>query len=122
MAGVPTAQTLPAVPASQHQHIQPQQTEGAAGAGAVAAAPLAQIPPPPPAAATASGVEPPGLTPASRKLVRLISEYGLKIRLLNVRFDDAAVYDAALVADAPAVPSRDGLDDDFYYDVDVFGG
>ena len=55
------------------------------------------------------------ITSESSKLINLISNYGLKIRLLNVRFDDAA-----FAAETPKVPSREGLDDDYYYD--VFGG
>ncbi|BDD59118.1 hypothetical protein MAP00_004355 [Monascus purpureus] len=55
------------------------------------------------------------ITSESNKLIDLIANYGLKIRLLNVRFDDAA-----FAGEAPRVPSREGLDDDYYYD--VFGG
>jgi len=55
------------------------------------------------------------ITAETNKLIQLISRYGLKIRLLNVRFDDAA-----FVGDEPEVPSREGLDEDYYYD--VFGG
>ncbi|KAL4867865.1 hypothetical protein BDV12DRAFT_111578 [Aspergillus spectabilis] len=55
------------------------------------------------------------ITAETNKLVKLISNYGLKIRLLNVRFDDAV-----FAGEAPAVPSREGLTDDYYYD--IFGG
>lgn len=55
------------------------------------------------------------ITAETSKLIDLISNYGLKIRLLNVRFDDAT-----FAGEAPQVPSRDGLDEDYYYD--VFGG
>lgn len=55
------------------------------------------------------------ITSETNKLIDLISNYGLKIRLFNVRFDDAA-----FAGDAPKVPSRKGLDEDYYYD--VFGG
>ncbi|OKL58354.1 hypothetical protein UA08_06271 [Talaromyces atroroseus] len=55
------------------------------------------------------------ITAETTKLVNLISNYGLKIRLLNVRFDDAA-----FVGETPEIPSREGLDEDYYYD--VFGG
>lgn len=55
------------------------------------------------------------ITAETTKLIDLVSNYGLKIRLLNVRFDDAA-----FAGEAPKVPSREGLDDDYYYD--VFGG
>ncbi|RDW64283.1 ELMO/CED-12 family protein [Aspergillus mulundensis] len=55
------------------------------------------------------------ITAETSKLIKLISNYGLKIRLLNVRFDDAV-----FAGEAPAVPSREGLTDDYYYD--IFGG
>ncbi|EKV11566.1 ELMO/CED-12 family protein [Penicillium digitatum] len=55
------------------------------------------------------------ITAETSKLIDLVSNYGLKIRLLNVRFDDAT-----FAGEAPQVPARDGLDDDYYYD--VFGG
>ncbi len=55
------------------------------------------------------------ITAETNKLIQLISRYGLKIRLLNVRFDDAA-----FAGEEPEIPSREGLDEDYYYD--VFGG
>ncbi|KAE8145785.1 regulator of Rac1, required for phagocytosis and cell migration [Aspergillus avenaceus] len=55
------------------------------------------------------------ITAETNKLINLVSNYGLKIRLLNVRFDDAAH-----AGESPDVPSREGLDNDYYYD--VFGG
>ncbi|KAL3456667.1 ELMO/CED-12 family-domain-containing protein [Aspergillus heterothallicus] len=55
------------------------------------------------------------ITAETSKLIKSISNYGLKIRLLNVRFDDAV-----FAGEAPAVPSREGLADDYYYD--IFGG
>jgi engulfment/cell motility protein 1 len=55
------------------------------------------------------------ITAETSKLIKLISNYGLKIRLLNVRFDDAV-----FAGEAPTVPSREGLTDDYYYD--IFGG
>ncbi|KAL2869404.1 ELMO/CED-12 family protein [Aspergillus lucknowensis] len=55
------------------------------------------------------------ITSETSKLTKLISHYGLKIRLLNVRFDDAD-----FAGEVPAVPSREGLSDDYYYD--IFGG
>ena len=48
----------------------------------------------------------------TERLVAMVRDYGLKIRLLNVRFDDMA-----LAADAPEIPSREGLDEDYYYDI-----
>ena len=52
------------------------------------------------------------ITNETEKLIALVQDYGLKIRLLNVRFDDMA-----LAGDAPEIPSREGLDEDYYYDI-----
>lgn len=54
------------------------------------------------------------ITAETNKLVGLVSEYGLKIRLLNVRLDDGY---AGPPPGAGVVPSREGLDDDYYYEV-----
>jgi len=54
------------------------------------------------------------ITAETNKLVHLVSEYGLKIRLLNVRFD--AAYNGPAPG-AGAIPSREGLDTDYYYEV-----
>ncbi|QSZ32666.1 hypothetical protein DSL72_002245 [Monilinia vaccinii-corymbosi] len=54
------------------------------------------------------------ITAETNKLVGLVSEYGLKIRLLNVRLDDGY---GGLRAGAGKVPSREGLDEDYYYEV-----
>ncbi|KAF2109555.1 ELMO/CED-12 family-domain-containing protein [Lophiotrema nucula] len=48
------------------------------------------------------------ITADTNKLVNLIGGYGLKIRLLNVRFEDVGMED-------PVLPSREGLTDDYYY-------
>jgi len=55
------------------------------------------------------------ITADTNKLIRMVQDYGLKIRLLNVRFDDMA-----FAGDPPEIPSREGLDEDYYYD--IFGG
>lgn len=55
------------------------------------------------------------ITSETNKMINLLSDYGLKIRLLNVRFDDAT-----FLGECPDVPSREGLDEEYYYD--VFGG
>lgn len=55
------------------------------------------------------------ITAETSKLVDMVSSYGLKIRLLNVRFDERDVMD-----EPPQMPSREGLDEDYYYD--MFGG
>ncbi|GIK06795.1 hypothetical protein Aspvir_002447 [Aspergillus viridinutans] len=52
------------------------------------------------------------ITADSNKLINVVSDYGLKIRLFNVRFEDAT-----FPGEIPKVPSRDGLDDDYYYDL-----
>ncbi|CZR65795.1 related to ELMO2 protein [Phialocephala subalpina] len=54
------------------------------------------------------------ITAETNKLVTLVSEYGLKIRLLNVRLDDGY---GGPPEGAGVVPSREGLDDDYYYEV-----
>lgn len=54
------------------------------------------------------------ITAETNKLVTLVSDYGLKIRLLNVRVD--AVYSGPAPG-AGSVPSREGLDDDYFYEV-----
>ncbi|KFA51458.1 hypothetical protein S40293_06753 [Stachybotrys chartarum IBT 40293] len=54
------------------------------------------------------------ITAETNKLVRLVSEYGLKIRLLNVRMDSAF---EAPPPGAGVVPSREGLDEDYYFEV-----
>ncbi|OAL44199.1 hypothetical protein IQ07DRAFT_255968 [Pyrenochaeta sp. DS3sAY3a] len=50
------------------------------------------------------------ITADTNKLVNFIGGYGLKIRLLNVRFEDVGL-------EEPMLPSREGLDDDYYYDI-----
>ncbi|KAI1499146.1 ELMO/CED-12 family protein [Biscogniauxia marginata] len=52
------------------------------------------------------------ITAETNKLVNLVGDYGLKIRLLNVRME--ATY-MGPPADAGVVPSREGLDDNYYY-------
>ncbi|RDW88166.1 hypothetical protein BP6252_00198 [Coleophoma cylindrospora] len=54
------------------------------------------------------------ITAETNKLVGLVSDYGLKIRLLNMRVDDGY---AGQSEGAGIVPSREGLDDDYYYEV-----
>ncbi|KAI6246676.1 Engulfment and cell motility protein 1 [Erysiphe necator] len=53
------------------------------------------------------------ITPETIKLVDFICDYGLKIRLLNVRMDD--------FLDPPdgagVIPSREGLDEDYFYEM-----
>jgi engulfment/cell motility protein 1 len=47
------------------------------------------------------------ITADTNKLVSFIGNYGLKIRLLNVRFEDLGL-------EEPVLPSREGLDDEYY--------
>lgn len=47
------------------------------------------------------------ITADTNKLVTFIGGYGLKIRLLNVRYEDVGL-------DEPVLPSREGLDDEYY--------
>ena len=54
------------------------------------------------------------ITAETNKLVNLVGEYGLKIRLLNVRLE--AAYTGPLPG-AGAVPSREGLDEDYFYEI-----
>jgi engulfment/cell motility protein 1 len=54
------------------------------------------------------------ITAETNKLVGLVSDYGLKIRLLNVRLDDGY---GGPPEGAGVVPSREGLDDDYYFEV-----
>jgi engulfment and cell motility protein 1 len=49
------------------------------------------------------------ITNETTKLIGLIGSYGLKIRLLNIRYED-------LNSDEARVPSHEGLDEDYYYD------
>ncbi|KAL2270904.1 hypothetical protein VTJ83DRAFT_275 [Remersonia thermophila] len=60
------------------------------------------------------------ITAETNKLVTLVSEYGLKIRLLNVRLEH--MYDGPGAGEAcgggvGVVPSREGLDEDYYYEI-----
>ncbi|KAI1150261.1 ELMO/CED-12 family-domain-containing protein [Nemania diffusa] len=54
------------------------------------------------------------ITAETNKLLDLVADYGVKIRLLKVRME--ATY-LPPPAGAGMMPSRDGLDDDYYYDI-----
>ena len=90
------------------------------------------------------------ITRETSKLLTLIQDYGLKIRLLNVRFDEMGLGPgfggngsnangngenngdgvsatgkgdsggAVVVVEGPEMPSREGVDEEFWYD--DFGG
>jgi hypothetical protein len=54
------------------------------------------------------------ITAETNKLVNLVSEYGLKIRLLNVRMDTAF---EGPEPGAGVIPSREGLDENYFFEV-----
>ncbi|RYP49787.1 hypothetical protein DL768_004574 [Monosporascus sp. mg162] len=54
------------------------------------------------------------ITAETHKLIKLVGDYGFKIRRLNFRTD--AAY-AGPPKGAGVVPSREGLDDDFWYEI-----
>ncbi|KAI5284642.1 hypothetical protein KEM54_001180 [Ascosphaera aggregata] len=52
------------------------------------------------------------ITAETEQLMNVISDFGVKIRMLNVKFDETS-----LLSELPEVPSREGLDDNYYYDM-----
>lgn len=54
------------------------------------------------------------ITAETNKLVNLVSDYGLKIRLLNVRMDAAV---DGVPPGGGEMPSREGLDNDYFFEV-----
>jgi hypothetical protein len=58
------------------------------------------------------------ITAETNKLVTLVSEYGLKIRLLNVRLEQMyAGPVGGRGSGVGVVPSREGLDEDYFYEI-----
>ena len=57
------------------------------------------------------------ITAETNKLVTLVSEYGLKIRLLNVRLEQMYSAPAGRGSGVGVVPSREGLDEDYFYEI-----
>jgi engulfment/cell motility protein 1 len=58
------------------------------------------------------------ITAETNKLITTMSDYGLRVRLLNVRFNDEdGMLGGMNGTDAPEVPSREGLDEDYYYQI-----
>ena len=58
------------------------------------------------------------ITAETNKLIAMMSDMGLKVRLLNVRFNDEdGLIGGMDGADMPEIPSREGLDDDYYYQI-----
>ena len=56
------------------------------------------------------------ITAETSKLLNVVSGWGLKIRLLNVRYDEGEDEDGEEET-CGVVPSREGLNEDYYYDV-----
>lgn len=58
------------------------------------------------------------ITTETNKIIKLIAEVGLKVRLLNVRGnDEEAILEGIEGIEAPPVPSREGLDDNYFYEI-----
>jgi hypothetical protein len=57
------------------------------------------------------------ITAETNKLVTLVSEYGLKIRLLNVRLEHMYAAPVGRGSGVGVVPSREGLDEDYFYEI-----
>lgn len=60
------------------------------------------------------------ITSETNKLVNFISRYGLKIRMLNVKFEEGGVgagMEEWGSAKDVELPTREGLDEDYYYDM-----
>lgn len=73
------------------------------------------------------------ITAETNKLVNTVESYGVRIRLLNVKFDELGLYggggggggaqprvkgdDGVEHWERGEVPSREGLDEDYYYDI-----
>ena len=56
------------------------------------------------------------ITAETNRLISMMGEYGLKVRLLNVRFnDEEGLIGGMDGVEAPEIPSREGLNEDFYY-------
>jgi engulfment/cell motility protein 1 len=50
------------------------------------------------------------ITAETNKLINMVSSFGLKIRLLNVRFNEDE-----MANEPPQMPSREGVDENYYY-------
>lgn len=58
------------------------------------------------------------ITAETNKIVKMIGDMGLKVRLLNVRGnDEEVIIDGIDGIEAPQVPSREGLDEDYFYEI-----
>lgn len=54
------------------------------------------------------------ITAETNKLLRVVANWGMKIRLLNVRFEDWIDDESDTKG---KVPNRNGVDEAYYYDV-----
>ncbi|KAF8455651.1 ELMO/CED-12 family-domain-containing protein [Terfezia claveryi] len=59
------------------------------------------------------------ITAETAKLVNVVTGYGLKIRLLNVRYTENRYESDGHGGKGPEMPGRTGVDDDYYYDLFV---
>lgn len=55
------------------------------------------------------------ITAETAKLVNVVTGYGLKIRLLNVRYTETSDDGYGPGGKGPEMPSRVGVDDEYYY-------
>ena len=59
------------------------------------------------------------ITAETAKLVNVVTGYGLKIRLLNVKYTENRYEGDGHGGKGLEVPGRVGVDDDYYYDLFV---
>ena len=58
------------------------------------------------------------ITAETNKIIKMIGDLGLKVRLLNVRGnDEEGIIDGIDGVEAPPIPSREGLDEDYFYEI-----
>ncbi|KAJ9634245.1 hypothetical protein H2204_006322 [Knufia peltigerae] len=58
------------------------------------------------------------ITAETNRLIHMMSDYGLKVRLLNVRFnDEEGIVEGMDGMDGPEIPSREGLDEEYFYEI-----
>lgn len=58
------------------------------------------------------------ITAETNKIVKLIADLGLKVRLLNIRGnDEEGILEGIDGIEAPPIPTREGLDEDYFYEI-----
>lgn len=58
------------------------------------------------------------ITAETNRLITMMSDYGLKVRLLNVRFNEEdGMVGGMMGAEVPDIPGREGLDEDYFYEI-----